>query len=126
MDNEDAKQEQAKSSPVYDFYYEKSFGYRAVHGDGFVVSPNAKGSIAITFYSERLAIPKHVQLNFNEVDDAGVVEEKFVDGKKGVLRQMEFTAFIDIDTAEELREWLEKAVSVINKQPEDDRDTTDE
>jgi hypothetical protein len=97
----------------FDFFYEKGFGYRAVHADGFIVSPNAKGAIAVSFYSERLTIPKHVRVDFGDAEFQG--DEEIVDGKNGVFRQVEMTAFIDADTAEELRDWLERAIAAIRR-----------
>ena len=119
MSDESTRKKSSKTEDVFDFFYDRSPGYRAVHADGFVVSPNAKRAIAITFYSERLAIPKHVRLDFRDAE-AEEVEEQIIDGKKGILRQMECTAFIDAETAEELRDWLSRAISAIDGTDEDD------
>jgi len=112
LSDEPAAQSENATSNGIDFYYEKAPSYRTVHADGFVVSPNAKGAIAITFYSERLTIPRHVRLEF---DDEGEGDEQILEAKDGIFRQMEITTFIDTETASELREWLERAISTIDE-----------
>lgn len=122
--DEATSSEQTQSRNKFDVFYEKSLGYRSIHSDGFVVSPNAKGAIAITFYSERLAIPKHVRIDLGPADaPVEFAEEEIVEGKSGVVRYMEATAFIDAETAEELRDWLARAIRAVSGSDEDDAST---
>lgn len=111
LSDKEIQTESTQPDRFLDFFYEKGPTYRTVHADGFVVSPNAKGVIAITFYSERLAIPKHVRIDFGDDES----EEEVIDGKDGVFRQMEVTTFLDAETAEDLREWLSKAISAVSE-----------
>jgi hypothetical protein len=115
LSNNESPTDATQSDRFLDFFYEKGPSYQAVHADGFVVSPNAKGVIAVTFYSERLSIPKHVRIDFAKDNS----EEEIIEGKDGVFRQMEVTTFFDAETAEELRDWLKKAISAVSDGSDD-------
>lgn len=104
---------QAIESDPIDIHYEKGPTYANIHADGAIVAPNGRGSITVSFYSQRFTIPKLAQLVRGPDDGTG--EEKEIDGKSGLFRQVESTVFLDVTGAKSLIEWLQKAIEFTEK-----------
>jgi hypothetical protein len=112
---------QSQESDGWDVFYEPAPLYRSIHADGMVVAPSDKDNISVTFYSERIAIPKHVRMSVNSADNSLV--ETFVSGKQGSIRYLENTVFLTKKTASDLIKWLQSVTEFLdsNDAPFDDK-----
>lgn len=93
-------------------FVEKAPDYRAIHADGHIVSPNSHRNVVISFYNERLAIPKQLRIT-TEGDQS--FTEHYVDGKNGMFRQVDASVFLDVTEIDELISELERARDFILK-----------
>ena len=101
-------------------HYEKGTTYSNIYADGSIVAPNGRGMISVSFYSQRFTIPKLAHLVRGSDDGSG--EEKEIDGKNGLFRQIEGSVFLDTDAAKELIDWLNTAVEFIERNVAEDDD----
>lgn len=100
---------------VVPFHYIKSNLFRVVHTDGAVGNVTPAGLIFVGLYSERAPIP---QMMIHEVTDAGQVgterQEERV-SKKGIVREVEIGAMMNVDVATAFVTWLEEKIDLIHK-----------
>jgi hypothetical protein len=99
-------------APTIDVSYIKSGNYREAGCDGAVGGPTPNGKVWIGFYTERLPVPRVVRHQLKATDDP----EEFqldtdhaptpVEGRSGIVRNLEFGLYLTPDTAEELHRWL--------------------
>jgi len=88
------------------FHYIKSQHFRVVHVDGGVGGLTPRGqNFHIALYNERFAIPR---LGARPVDAEGRVtgDEEFIEGREGVVRELEVDLIFNRITALELHQWL--------------------
>ena len=116
-------QDENQAQDAIDVFLEKSSTYKSIHCDGFYVTPNGHGLAVLSFYNERLAIPKHIQLVRGEDGD---YTENFVDGKKGVFRQIDASIFLDLQTVADLIEDLTSMKSFLEKLGSPQGDVSDD
>jgi hypothetical protein len=96
--------------------YQKNSLYREIHVDGALGGVTPRGKININFYAERLVIPRSETYNFEPGrlgDRIGVS----ADSKKGVMREIEFGIYVDLDTAKQLHKWLENKIISLEEKP---------
>lgn len=88
------------------FDYIKSNFFRVIRVDGIWggITPNA--DIQIAFWNERPAIPK--QVVYEIMPDGDVIEN--IEGREAIVREVEVSMILDIDTAEMLIDWLRDQV----------------
>jgi hypothetical protein len=100
------------ASPTIDINYIKSELYREVSCDGMMGGPTPSEKIWLGFYSERLPVPRVVRHGLMPGAAEGqwsldpTSEPVVVEGKSGLIRNLEVGLYMSIDTAEQLRDWL--------------------
>ena len=90
------------------FHYIKNPAFRVVHVDGGIGGPTPRGSIHLALYSERAAIPQIVEHSLSEAGTLG--EELGHEGKEGIVREIDIDLIMTIQTAAEIRDWLDKTI----------------
>lgn len=112
------------SQETVDLNYIKSQTFREVACDGFVggLTPNEK--IWAAFYTERYPLPRIVRYAIVETETPGEfkidqsVPPVQVDGRSGIVRNVEFGVYLSLQTAIELRDWLNEHIARLGgKQP---------
>lgn len=95
------------------FHYLKSQLWRVVHVDGAIGGITPRGMIHAAIYNERPAIP---QVTEQEVSPEGVLgAQTLSEGKEGVVRELDVDLVMSKQAAIELRDWLAKRVSELDK-----------
>jgi hypothetical protein len=100
------------------FHYIKGPGYREVPCDGAIGGIAPRKSIVMSFFAERGPIPRLVEyevvqeagtdvVNFNE----GAATPTHVETRRGVIRHIEFTTYLDLDVAKRIHSWLGKRIA---------------
>lgn len=89
----------------------KNSGYRQIHVDGAQGGITPSGYINLNFYSQRGVIPKGTEFSVNE--EGQITESiKDVDGSKsGIVREFEMGVYMDINTCENLKKFLEERIA---------------
>jgi hypothetical protein len=101
------------TNKTLDFNYVKSNTFREVACDGIVGGATPQNKIWLSFYTERFPIPrivrhKIVETNIpNEFALDPNVEPQSIDARSGIVRTVEFGVFLSVETALQLREWLD-------------------
>jgi hypothetical protein len=100
------------------FHYIKGSTYHESACHGAIGGPTPHGKIWMALFSERYPLPRMVEyelpqpmedessIPFNERESA----ISFVDTRKGVIRHVEFGAYLDVEAAERLRDWLNDCI----------------
>ena len=104
-----------ETPPTVSFHYIKSNLFRVLHADGVVGNVTPGGLIFLGIYSERAPIP---QLMTHEITDAGQVGAEHVDErvtKKGIVREVEVGATMNVDVAAQVVAWLQEKIDLIHK-----------
>ena len=94
------------------FFYIKSNFFRVVHMDGAIGGLTPRGLIHCAVYNERAAIP---QVTEHPIDDNRLGPEEAVEGKKGLVREVEVDLLMTRPVAEELRDWLTARIEDYDK-----------
>lgn len=93
------------------FHFMKSSGYRTVHVDGAFGGLTPKADLAVAFFSERFALP---QRTTHAVNGHALGPEICREGKKGLIREIEFNCVMDIPTTMKLIDFLQGKVDEYN------------
>jgi hypothetical protein len=96
------------------FHYIKGPAYHEVACHGAIGSPTPQGKIWMALYSERQPLPRMVEYHLPQPEpgvtsvklDEGNATPAFIDSRTGIIRHVEFSTYLDIETAERLRDWL--------------------
>ncbi len=93
-----------------EFNYQKSPSYRSVHVDGAIASNTTRGLLTISFYNERPVIPRRVRQPITGETNGTFTlgDEEVLESLDGILRQLEFTMFMDWEVARQLRDVLNR------------------
>ncbi|QKZ13986.1 hypothetical protein [Spirosoma sp. KUDC1026] len=91
-----------------DIHFIKSGDFRTAYINGVFGGFTPRGQLNIDFFSERIPIPTKISYVANQ-QDQDKVEMKEVDreGKNGAVREFHFGVIMDMDTAREMRAWLD-------------------
>lgn len=92
----------------------KSGGYRQIHVDGAHGGVTPRGNINLSFYAERVVIPKGTIFEVTREGDLGSTIENTKESLEGFVREFEFGIYMDIKTAESLKEFLEVKIKELN------------
>lgn len=97
-----------KLPSTVDMHYIKGVDYRSVHVDGVFGGITNKGFLHISFFAERMPIPKQVTYKINS--DGSLGDEIFEKrkSKEGVIRQLEIDLMMNEETAKDLRVWIDE------------------
>ena len=92
------------------FHWIKNPGFRSIHISGAHGGITPQGLINVSFYTERLPIP--TQTYHNIVEGNKLTEEIRSErvSKEGIIREIEFSSLMTLETAESIAEWLNKKV----------------
>lgn len=92
------------------FHYIKGNHFRTVHASGAIGSLTPSGDIHCAFYNERPAIPRITE---HELDKDGrlIDEPVAVEGRSGFVRELEMDLIVDVQTARNLRAWLDQKIT---------------
>jgi hypothetical protein len=97
------------------FHYIKSTLFRVVHVDGLYGGPTPKGDIQLTFYNERVAIPQQTAQVLNADGTLGPEVAEGRIGREGIVRELEVSAILDVETARGLRDWLTDQLKAVEQ-----------
>jgi hypothetical protein len=108
------------------FHYQKAPQYRTVHVDGFWGGATPRGGLAISFFNERLPIPKVAKRTVISRSDNGIElgPEVPVESLDGAVRQIDATLAMDVRVAQELYQFLGLQLENLEKalgMPENER-----
>lgn len=95
-----------------------STSFRELHVDGAFGGLTPPGFINVNFYAERVAIPKSTEYKLTDHNALGEVLSNSLDSKVGVIREYEFGIYMNISTAIELKNFLEKKIEEFAKREE--------
>ena len=105
--------------PTLNINYLKPASFREVPCDGVIGSVTPHQKLWIAFYSERAAVPQVVRHKLVPGDavgelrlapgDVGVP----IEGRSGLVRNMEVGVYMSLATAEELHRWLGEQVAAL-------------
>lgn len=103
-----------------DIHYIKSNDFREIACDGALGGPTPPGKLWLAFYTERLPLPRTVRHELVANDQGGISVApdrpgKVVEGRAGVVRNVEFGLYLSQDTARELQRWLEKQLATLKE-----------
>lgn len=112
-----------KSAGTIDLNYLKSEHYREAPCDGVVggVTPHRK--IWLAFYAERYPMPRIVRHALSKTEREGQVEidsavpPQNIEGRSGLIRNIEFGVYLNLDTATGLRKWLDEQIKQLEEAP---------
>jgi hypothetical protein len=94
-------------------FYEKGNFFRVIHADGVFGGPSPRGLITLSFYSERVALPRRSRI---PVKDGVPGPEEILETKGGIFREIEATVIMDFASALSFHEWLGVQVNETAKQ----------
>jgi len=115
-----AEDTQAAAEPTkLQFHYIKGPTYREVPCHGAIGGVTPQGKISLAFYAERYPIPRIVQYDVHtSAPDATSVSlnereatPSYIESRQGVIRHVEFCVYLDVETAQRLRDWLDRHIS---------------
>jgi hypothetical protein len=90
------------------YYYIKNALFRVVHVDGAIGGITPTGKVHCAFYSERPAIPQETEFKIS--DDGRLGDQLSIEGKHGIIRELDFDIQMDLNTTVQLRDWLSKMI----------------
>lgn len=94
------------------FHFIKSNAFRVVYADGAIGGLAQRGMINMAFYNERRALPQVTEVEFGP-DGATASDEKVIETREGVVREVEVNVIMTIAAAEELHSWLGERIGEI-------------
>jgi hypothetical protein len=100
------------TSASIQFHYIKSPDYREISCHGALGGPTPQKVIWMSLFSERFPIPRVVEYAINGepgqevmVDEANM-QPTSIESRAGVIRHVEVSAYLDIETAKRVHKWL--------------------
>ena len=107
----------ADKPTTIDLNYIKSQNFREISCDGMVGGPTPHNKIWVAFYTERFPLPRivrHAIVETGNPDEFQVdlkVPAQQIDGRVGIIRNVEFGVYMSVQVAVELRDWLDKQIT---------------
>lgn len=89
-------------SPDIEIHNKISGTYRQVHVDGAYGGITPRGLLNLSFFAERVPIPKSTEFKLTDRGQVGDLIKNSADSKEGVLREFEFGIYFNIDVAKAL------------------------
>lgn len=102
----ESKKGNGDDSQTVTFDFIKSPQFRSIHVDGAIGGITPNGHIHISLYNERPAIPRQI---IQEITPDGQLGDEVVErrvSRGGVVREMDVDAYMTVETADSLRNWL--------------------
>jgi hypothetical protein len=101
------------SRDILNVHYVKNQDFRTVFTSCIYGGITINGLINVNFCLDRGPIPTTVE---NEVEQnengKSQLKPKVVHGKEGVIREVQFGAIMDIQTAKTIVDWLQKQITI--------------
>lgn len=94
------------------FFYIKNQAFRVIHVDGAIGGVTPRGHLHLAMYSERPAIPQATAHSLS--DDGTLSEPQEIEGKAGIIRELDIDMIMSKQVAIELRDWLTKHLELID------------
>ena len=94
------------------FDYIKSASFRVIHADGAIGGVTPGGYIHMALYNERRALP--IRIVFAAAE-RGLGEEISREEPDSFERELEVDVFLDLDTAQALRNWLSEKIALLSQ-----------
>jgi hypothetical protein len=115
--------DESKTPDTLQFHYIKSPDYREIACHGAIGSSTPNGKIWLAFYAERTPIPRVVEYSIPSVTEGQTVQFNeatagrpvSVESRVGIVRHVEFTAYLDLEAAERLQKWLGDNIAQIRE-----------
>jgi hypothetical protein len=107
----------AAASPAnIQFHYIKSPDYREIACHGVLGGPTPHRVIWMSLFSERFPIPRVVEYAINgepgqEVMFDEASKPSSIETRTGVIRHVEVSAYLDIETAKRVHKWLGEQIT---------------
>ena len=107
------------------FNYIKGPNYREVPCHGAIGGVTPQGKLWLAFFAERGPLPRIIEYEVpappTETPFVGLNERDSqptsIDSRQGIIRHVEFSAYLDIDAALRIRDWLTQRISEIEATP---------
>lgn len=84
-------------------HYIKANSFRVVHADGAHGGITPRGKIQVAFFNDRSPIP---QKTMRAIEGDKLGEEKPIEFKQGIVREVEVEIVMDLGTAKSVHAWL--------------------
>ena len=97
------------------FEYLRSHHFRVIRADGAIGSITPNGHIHFALFNERPAIPRRIVHEFNADGSLGELLPNETVSQGGIVREMEVDVFLTIETAKNIKEWLEGKIDEATK-----------
>lgn len=104
-----------KPSSAIQFHYIKNPAFRVLHVDGAYGGITPRGLIHCAVYSERPAIVRIAEQDFDAVASRPVGDQRTVDSREGIVRELDADLMMSLPTAMELRDWLTLRIDELTK-----------
>ena len=101
--------------------YIKSNDYREVACDGALGSSTPAGKLWVAFYTERLPLPRIVRHELQQSAESSELRIDpnspgvTIDGRVGIVRNVEFGLYMSPEAARKLHEWLGEQLALIGR-----------
>lgn len=96
-------------------YNKISPNYRQIHVDGAYGGLTTRGLINLSFYAERLPIPKASDFDITEQGTVGNFSSNSEDSKTGIIREYDFGIYMDLPAAKSLVDFLSTKITELQK-----------
>lgn len=100
-----------------EYHHIKSNSFRVIHVDGGVGGVTPRGFFHIALYNERPAIPRIRARDVLSETELGPERDVDVRGQPnvGIVREVEADLIFDMQTAVELRDWLDRNIKSMDE-----------
>lgn len=94
-------------------HFIKNNDFKTVQCNGAFGGITTAGQINMIIYTERMVVPKSI---VSEIDDSTgqTLREVSRETKRGVVREVQFGAVMDINVAKSLVDWLNNQIQVLD------------
>ena len=111
------------------FHYIKADSFRVIPASGVWGGVNTRGSIDMTFFTERAPIPKVVSHEITSEGQLGMEVDRKT--KEGLVRDVQVSVLIDLPFAKSFRDWLDDKINELESRkngnkPDGELDDADE
>jgi len=114
-------EEKKTTAAKLQFHYLKGPDYREVSCTGVLGGQTPPGKLWMAFFNERPSIPRIVeytlestgggQINFDEANS----KPTRVEARPGLVRHVEFSCYMDLETAKKIHVWLGNNIEAMSK-----------
>lgn len=102
------------------FHYIKGPAYRETACHGAIGGVTPQNEIWMALYSERWPIPRVVEFEVPTAEGAATIEfneaqavPSHTEGRSGIIRHVEVGAYLDLEVATRLHDWLGKRITEV-------------